>query len=210
VPYALRLVEDTLAPGARYAPPLGSNAGVLYLADGEMRAEGAAAPSAAGHAPLARPGTIAGPQGARLLRFELVREPAHAPEGRMLLEHAMDLDPRASWLLRCDRVDFERGAVAPRHGHRGGGIRCLLRGRLEVTVGDAPMRAMGPGDAWFESGREPVLAVASKDADTSFIRVSVLPAEIRGQSSIVYVDPAEAARSRPRTYTVFVDEPISL
>jgi len=24
------------------------------------------------------------------------------------------------------------------------------------------------------------------------------------------VDPAEATRSRPRTYTVFVDEPISL
>jgi quercetin dioxygenase-like cupin family protein len=195
VPYALRLVEDTLAPGARYAPPRGSTAGVLYLADGEMRAEGsAAAPSPVGRAP----------------RFELVREPAHAPEGHVLLEHAMNLDPTASWLLRCDRVDFERGAVAPRHGHRGGGIRCLLRGRLEVTVGDAPMRTMKSGDAWFESGREPVLAVAATDEDTSFIRVAVLPAEIRGQSSIVYVDPAEATRSRPRTYTVFVDEPISL
>jgi len=211
VPYSLRLVEDMLAPGARYAPPLGSKAGVHYLAEGEMRAEaGAAAPPAAGGAALARLGTIAGPQGARLLRFELVHEPAHAPEGRVLLEHPMDLDPLASWLLRCDRVDFERGAVAPRHGHRGGGIRCLLRGRLEVTVGDAPTRAMGPGDAWFESGREPVLAVASQDEDTSFIRVAVLPAEIRGQSSIVYVDPADAARARPRTYTVFVDEPISL
>ena len=211
MPYALRLVEDTLASGARYAPPLGSTAGVLYLADGEMRAEGAAgAPARAEHAPIVRPGTIAGPKGARLLRFELVREPAHAPEGRVLLEHAMDLDPRLSWLLRCDRVDFERGAVAPRHGHRGGGIRCLLRGRLEVTVGDASARAMGPGDAWFESGSEPVLAVASPDEDTSFIRVAVLPAEIRGQSSIVYVDPADATRARPRTYTVLVDEPISL
>lgn len=211
MPYSLRLVEDTLAPGARYAPPPGSTAGVLYLAEGEMWGEaGAAAPPAAAGAPLARSGTIAGPQGARLLRFELVREPAHAPGGRVLLEQPMDLDPRASWLLRCDRVDFERGAVAPRHGHRGGGIRCLLRGRLEVTVGDASARAMGPGDAWFESGREPVLAVASPDEDTSFIRVAVLPAEMRGQSSIVYVDPADATRARPRTYTVLVDEPISL
>jgi hypothetical protein len=211
VPYSLRLVEDTLAPGTRYAPPLGSAAGVFYVAEGGMCGEtGAAAPPDAGAAPLARVGTIAGPQGARLLRFELVREPLHAPEGRVLLEQPMDLDPRASWLLRCDRVDFERGAMAPRHGHRGGGIRCLLRGRLEVTVGDAPARAMGPGDAWFESGREPVLAVASQDEDTSFIRVAVLPAEIRGRSSIVYVDPADAARARPRTYTVFVDEPISL
>jgi hypothetical protein len=69
---------------------------------------------------------------------------------------------------------------------------------------------MRPWDAWFESGREPVRAVASKDEDTSFIRVAVLPAEIRGKSSIVYVDAADAARSKPRTYTVFVDEPIAL
>ena len=152
----------------------------------------------------------AGPGGARILRFELVRQPPPAAGGRVLLEHPMALDPRASWLLRCDRVDFERGAVAPLHGHRGGGIRCLLRGRLDVTVGEAPTRAMRPWDAWFESGREPVLAVASKDEDTSFVRVAVLPAEIRGHSSIVYVNAADATRGRPRTYTVFVDEPIAL
>jgi len=213
VPYSLRLIEDTLAPGARYKPALGSTAGVLYLAGGEMRAESGAtaAPLEPGRAHIAaRPGTVAGPHGARILRFELVRQPPAAAGGRVLLEHPMALDPRGSWLLRCDRVDFERGAVAPPHGHRGGGIRCLLRGRLEVTVGEAPTRAMRPGDAWFESGREPVLAVASRDEDTSFIRVAVLPAEIRGQSSIVYANPADATRGRPRTYTVFVDEPIAL
>ena len=86
----------------------------------------------------------------------------------------------------------------------------MIAGALDVTVGEAPARHLTPGGAWFESGREPVLAVASQDEDTSFIRVAVLPAEIRGQSSIVYVDPADAARARPRTYTVFVDEPISL
>jgi len=213
VPYSLRLIEDTLAPGARYTPALGSRAGVLYLAAGEMRVEegGAAATLESGRAQLAaKAGAVAGPGGARILRFELVRQPPLPAGGRVLLEHPMALDPRASWLLRCDRVDFERGAVAPPHGHRGGGIRCLLRGRLDVTVGDGPTRAMRPWDAWFESGREPVLAVASKDEDTSFIRVAVLPAEIRGKSSIVYVDAADAARGKPRTYTVFVDEPIAL
>jgi len=213
VPYSLRLIEDTLAPGARYKPALGSAAGVLYLAGGEMRVENddTAAPLEHGRAQIAsRPGAVAGPGGARILRFELVRQPPPAAGGRVLLEHPMALDPRASWLLRCDRVDFERGAVAPLHGHRGGGIRCLLRGRLDVTVGEAPTRAMRPWDAWFESGREPVLAVASKDEDTSFVRVAVLPAEIRGQSSIVYVNAADATRGRPRTYTVFVDEPIAL
>ena len=111
--------------------------------------------------------------------------------------------------MRCDRVDFEPGGVAPRHRHRGGGIRCLLRGSLTVTVGDAPGQLMRPGDCWFESGREPVLAQASTAEETSFVRCALLPAEIRGQSSIRYVDPADATRGRPRTYTVFVDEPIT-
>jgi quercetin dioxygenase-like cupin family protein len=107
-------------------------------------------------------------------------------------------------------VDFEPGGIAPPHRHRGGGIRCLLRGRLEVTVGEGAPRAVTPGEAWFESGREPVRAVSSREMETSFVRVSVLPAEIRGQSSILYVDPADAGRGRPRRYTVYVDEPIAL
>jgi len=61
-----------------------------------------------------------------------------------------------------------------------------------------------------ESGREPVLAKASPETATAFVRVSILPQEIRGQSSIVYVDPADAGRGRPRQYTVYVDEPVVL
>jgi hypothetical protein len=215
VPYSLRLIEDTLAPGARYKPALGSAAGVLYLAAGDIHVEGdggEAAPLESGRARFAaKPGAaVAGPSGARLLRFELVRQPPSPAGGRVLLEHPMALDPHGSWLLRCDRVDFDRGGIALPHRHRGGGIRCLLRGRLDVTVGEGTARAMRPWDAWFESGREPVLAVSAQDEDTSFIRVSVLPADIRGQSSMMYVDPADAGRSKPRTYTVYVDEPIAL
>jgi quercetin dioxygenase-like cupin family protein len=151
-----------------------------------------------------------------VLRFELVD--AGAAEGadvgtresRRLLEHAIDLDPARAWLMRCDRVDFAPGGVALPHGHKGGGIRCLLAGALEVSVGDHPPRLMHPGDAWFESGREPALAKASPDTATAFVRVSILPREIRGQSSIVYVDPADAGRGRPRQYTVYVDEPLML
>jgi hypothetical protein len=55
-----------------------------------------------------------------------------------------------------------------------------------------------------------VLARASPTEPTSFIRVAILPAEIRGQSSILYVDPADAARGKPRRYTVWVDAPIAL
>ena len=214
MPYSLRLIEDALAPGVRYRPALASAAGVLYLAAGDLHIEGGAAagPLEAGRAHLAaKPGAaVAGASGARVLRFELVRQPPPPAGGRVLLEHPMALDPRASWLLRCDRVDFDRGGGAPPHRHRGGGIRCLLHGRLDVTVGGGTARVLRPWDAWFESGKEPVLAVSAKDEETSFIRVSVLPAEIRGKSSMMYVDPGDAARSKPRTYTVYVDEPIAL
>ncbi|MGH7279268.1 MAG: hypothetical protein ACREJG_11355, partial [Candidatus Rokuibacteriota bacterium] len=152
----------------------------------------------------------AGGQDARMLRFELGDSPAPASPSPVLLAHAIDLDPRARYLMRCDRVDFAHGDVALPHRHRGGGIRCLLRGRLEVTVGEAPPKTIVPGGAWFESGREPVLARAAPDADTSFVRVSILPAEIKGQSSILYVDAADAARGKPRRYTVFVDDPIAI
>lgn len=122
-------------------------------------------------------------------------------------EHPIDLSPGTEYLMRCDRVYFAPGGVALPHRHRGGGIRYLIEGELAVRVGDRPARTMKPGDAWFESGVEPVYAEAAP-RPTSFVRVSILPRSIRGISSIVYVDPADAERSQPRRYRVYLDEPI--
>jgi quercetin dioxygenase-like cupin family protein len=193
---------------------------VLYVRAGDLTVtsagRAAAVPTDAAWHGAAACEVAAGPAGATLLRWELAREGAAsgaAPAGaasRALLVHALDLDPRAPYLMRCDRVEFAPGGVALPHRHKGGGVRCLITGALEVTVGEAPARLMRPGSAWFESGREPVLAVSSKEEPTSFIRVAILPREIRGQSSIMYVNPEDAARGRPRTYTVYVDEPIAL
>jgi quercetin dioxygenase-like cupin family protein len=212
--HALRLIEDGSSAGAplpAMLPPLNR---VVYVTHGDVTVVSAGVETrvAAGDAWHGGAGCAlrGGEGGARLLRFELYRHPAPGLDGGTLkLDHPIDLDPRASWLMRCDRVDFAPGGEAPRHRHRGGGIRCLLRGRIEVTVGDEPPAKIAPGGAWFESGREPVYAAAAPDEETSFIRVTIQPAEIRGQSSIMYVNPAEAAR-KPRTYTVFIDEPIAL
>ena len=150
---------------------------------------------------------VAGPRGARMLRFELRAGASPPGGGDALLDHPIALDRSQSYLMRCDRVDFAPGGEALPHGHRGGGIRFLLEGELEVRVGSHPGRLMKPGDAWFESGVEPVHAIASREMATSFIRVTVLPREIQGKTSIVYVDPAHAS-VKPRSYTVFVDRPI--
>jgi hypothetical protein len=136
--------------------------------------------------------------------------PAAGVVSTPLLEHPVDLDPAQSYLIRNDRVDFEPGGVALPHRHKGGGIRCLIEGRLDLRVEGHPPRTIEPGQAWFESGREPVYAAADPAMPTSFVRVSILPRAIRGHSSILYVDPADAARGRPRRYTVYVDEPIEI
>jgi quercetin dioxygenase-like cupin family protein len=215
--YTLRLCEDTLPVAGRGA--LAALNRVLYVRRGAAvlataEREGRLAEGEAWHG--AHGCEIHGGEaGATVLRYELIR--GSAPLDRVstgatkvLLEHAIDLDPRADYLMRADRVDFAPGGVALPHRHRGGGIRCLLAGALEVTVGEAPARTVTPGGAWFESGREPVLAVASTDEPTSFVRVAILPREIRGRTSIMYVDPKDAERGRPRAYTVFVDEPIEI
>ena len=213
----LRLCEDALPSDGRLALP--PRARVIYVKRGGVVVASAGRDSRVAE-DQAWQGAVAcsvtaGSGGATLWRWELIRgagaaEDSHAGTTRVLLEHAIDLDQGGEYLMRADRVDFAPGGVALPHRHRGGGIRCLVAGTLDVTVGDRPARRITPGGAWFESGREPVLAVASKDDATSFIRVAILPREIRGRTSIIYVNPSDAERGRPRTYTVFVDEPIAL
>ncbi len=207
----LRLFRDRLEPGHSCALPPAPR--VLYAATGDVTVshDGATATIGADTAWHGGGACVVsgGAPEVTVLRWELV--PADAPRGGdLVLEQAMDLAPSAAWLMRCDRVDFDPGGVALPHRHRGGGIRCLVAGALEVTVGEAAPRLVQPGGAWFESGREPVRARASATEPTSFIRVAILPAEIQGKTSILYVDPNDAARRRPRRYTVWVDAPIAL
>jgi quercetin dioxygenase-like cupin family protein len=213
--YVLRLCEDVLPASGRCRLPALNR--VLYARRGALSVwSGAGETRVVEHQAWHGTGACrveAGRDGADVLRYELCGRAAvggPAESTRVLLEHAIDLDPRAEYLMRADRVDFAPGGVALPHRHRGGGIRCLIAGALDVTVGEAPVRRVTPGGAWFESGREPVLAVASPDEPTSFIRVAILPREIRGRTSIMYVDPKDAERGRPRAYTVFVDEPIEI
>jgi quercetin dioxygenase-like cupin family protein len=203
---ALRLMRDRLRPNAGAALPAMNR--VLYLLDGELTVDGKTVPvNTAWHgAGACKVG--AGPAGATVLRYELGRD--DTPVGATaLLAQALRLDPTAAYLMRCDRVDFDLGAEALPHRHKGGGIRCLVQGTMELRVEGEPDRVIKPGEAWFESGREPVYARASSEQPTSFIRCSILPREIRGQSSIMYVDPKDAG-SKPRTYTMLVDDPIEL
>lgn len=214
----LRIYIDRLGPKAALAAPLPAANRVIYVRDGDatLRAAGQAATLAANSAwhGAVRCEVAAGNTGATLLRWELVPWDApavHAQGGESTLALAQDvelLDP-GGYLMRCDRVDFPLGGIAYTHTHRGPGIRCLLAG--EITIETAGKRhAVKPGGAWFESGPEPVLALASEKEPTSFARVMILPRELRGKSSIRYVKAEDADKPKTQRYQVFCDEPIEV
>jgi len=134
---------------------------------------------------------------------------AQTAESGAILAREVTLDPSLQWLMRHDRVDFRPGGVAHRHTHPGPGIRCLLHG--EITIDSEGQRTTyGPGEAWFESGPEPVLATTSETESTAFARVLLLPAEYAGQRTIRYVDPADADRPKLQTATILSERPVVL
>ena len=147
------------------------------------------------------PYSLSGP--AHALSFELVP----APSSGALLSAPVELPRGEETLIRCDRVDFPRGGVAYLHTHQGPGMRVLLHGSIRIDTGGRS-NAYGPFEAWFEPGPEPVFAAASETEPTAFVRCMVLPGRLRGKSSIRYVRDEDAAKPKPQSYTVFVDEPI--
>jgi hypothetical protein len=69
-------------------------------------------------------------------------------------------------------IESPAGSVTPRHFHRGPGIRRLLYGRI--------LGEIDPGNAWFESGTDPVIGSNIHEGNSAFVRVMVLPPELQG------------------------------
>jgi hypothetical protein len=117
----------------------------------------------------------------------------------------LDVDDPQAWIVRCDRIDFPPGGVAYRHTHPGPGIRRLLFGSIEIDA-DGRVARHGPGDQWYEGADYPVIATASSDEPTAFVRVMLLPAEWEGKRTIRYLDPADEEKPKLQRPTVFFDQ----
>jgi quercetin dioxygenase-like cupin family protein len=115
--------------------------------------------------------------------------------------------PQGELLWRGDSVGFPPGGCAYLHRHQGPGIRCLIDGTLRVDTG-GQSHQYGVGDAWYESGPEPVFAQAG-DRATRFIRVMILPRALIGKSSIQYVNAEDKDKPKSQQYQVFVDAPLT-
>lgn len=132
---------------------------------------------------------------------EIVVDEAERP--RVILARLIDRDPNEKVIVRADRVDFPPGAVTPKHGHKGPGIRRLIEGRLVAEIGDQVHR-INAGDAWFETGLDPV--VGRNLAPTSaFVRVMVLDPALLGEPTFIPWTPEEAVKPRGTDRTPFFD-----
>jgi quercetin dioxygenase-like cupin family protein len=126
---------------------------------------------------------------------------------REKLSARLETFPEGELLWRGDSVAFPPGGCAYLHRHQGPGIRCLIDGELRVdAVGQS--RTYQVGDAWYETGPDPVFAQAG-ERPTRFIRVMILPRALIGKSSIQYVNEEDKARPKAQQYRVFVDAPLT-
>ncbi len=196
----MALLEDRLdGADALRLPPAPR---LLYLAHGAARVDGRA--MAADTALFTEHAVIATGPGT-LWRFEITRDAVpHADRARLILSRPLARDPTAPFLLRLDRVTFTPGVDTPRHGHFGQGIRRLIDGHLLLEIGERLERRL-PGEAWFETGEEPVVARGFTPG-TSFLRALVMDADMVGQSSFRAWTPEDAEKPRGVTYRMYLDE----
>jgi hypothetical protein len=216
----LRQYEDTLKPSAELDSPFPPANRIVYVVRGSVLIgdrdlyEDQAMLTGADATTMR-----AGEAGATLWRWEVVEaesEPVSAGgpgvSTAQKLTAAIDtLDPGdgRQWLMRCDSVAFPPGGCAYTHVHQGPGIRCLLHGKIRIDA-EGHSTAYEPGEAWFESGPDPVFAQADAEKPTRFIRCMVLPRALKGQSSIRYVLDEDKDKPKTQQYQGYVDDFIDL
>jgi hypothetical protein len=216
-PFSLRLVEDNLHSGSKIELPADGANRVIYVAHGSIKIGGSAFEDDSAWHGRGAAHIEAGASGAALWRFELVKTGAalasvasSSGRTREKLTSVLPKWPIAdSLLMRGDSVAFPPGGCAYLHTHQGPGFRCLIEGGIRIDT-DGHSTSYAPGGAWFEAGPIPVFAQAASNRPSRFIRVMVLPANLKGKSSIAYVNAEDRDKPKSQSYKIFVDELIEL
>ena len=218
--HELSLYKDEIAPQAQIHLPPGNAIRAIYVIHGGLRVRtGNFSGVLGGNSGFYTTDAMqlaAGHLTTWVLRWQLTL--AGAPDAlasgngvtsKKLLTAAMQLDPAQNYLLRCDRVDFPPGGEALTHTHRGGGIRCLLAGAIDIHTNNTAHRYL-PLEPWYEAGPDAVYAKTAPAVDSAFARVMILPRELLGKSSITYVKPEDIDKPKNQKYQVFIDTAITL
>ncbi|MDN2567186.1 hypothetical protein N1F89_13235 [Aquibium sp. A9E412] len=200
----LRLAVYDLAPGETALPDRPGTAWFVYVRAGRATVTREGAPvTLQPDAGAFVAGRVSVAAGADVWLYEKTDAAAPYLDAEIVAAHPFVPPFDGPHLVRADRIESEHGAQTPRHGHRGPGLRRLVFGTLRADVGDT-VRRIAAGDAWFETGEEPVVGTNCGGSNAAFVRVLVLPADLAGgRSSFVAADATEAARPRAVNQRLF-------
>jgi hypothetical protein len=220
MPFALNFYHDQIEAGAGAASTLPPAQRLLYVRHGNVRLNGQAMqPDNAIYCdgPLAL--QSAG-EWSQVWRWELAL-PNAAPAlydgtgvlsmlrmARIISTLAMNSGTR--WLLRLDQITTAAGRIADRHQHPGPGIRCLKEGAFNVQQDAESARDLAPGDAWWETGSDTVIAWSSRQMAARFMRGMVLPPECEGAATGTWLSGAAAGTPPKGTWKLYVDRVIEV
>jgi hypothetical protein len=210
MPFSLNLYHDQIGADGSTASALAPAQRLLYVrhgrvaingqamtADSATYCEGPLALHSAGEwsqvwrwelaQPNAAPTLYVGSGAFSSLRMSRVITSLYMPEG-------------TRWLFRLDQIISGAGRVADRHQHPGPGIRCLLEGTFNVQQEAESIRDAAPGDAWWETGSDTVIAWSSPQMAARFLRGMVLPVEWEGKVTGTWLSGQTPPRGNWKLY----------
>jgi hypothetical protein len=217
--FVLNLYHDQVIAGGASAEALPPAHRLLYVRHGEVVIDGQAMAVDTGVYDNG-PCTLQSSGGwSQVWRWEIAR-PNAAPllhQGAGVLSSlrmsrvvtSLAMPDGSQWLFRLDQITSAAGRVADRHQHPGPGIRCLLEGTFNVQQDAESGRDFAPGDAWWETGSDTVIAWGSPQMHARFLRGMILPVEWEGKVTGTWLS-GEQAKSPPGNWRLLVDKVITV
>ena len=217
MPFALNLYHDQVAAGGASTSPLSAAHRMIYVRYGRAVVNGQTMNADDGIY-CDGPVTLQAADGwSQLWRWELAL-PNAAPallEGTGVLSSlrmsqvitGLAMLQGSRWLFRLDQITSAAGRIADRHQHPGPGIRCLLEGTFNAEQAGHSARDLFPGDAWWETGPDTVVAWGSRQMPAKFLRGMILPVEWEGKVTGTWLS-GDVAKPRPGNWRLLVDKVI--
>lgn len=220
MPYALNLYHDQIGAAGGTSAALPAAHRLLYVRFGSAIVNGATLQADAAlycDAPVELKSAGGWSQ---IWRWDLAA-PNAAPalhEGEGVLSQlrmsriisTLALQPGSRWLFRLDQINAPAGRVADRHQHPGPGIRCLLEGSFNVQQDSESVRAVAPGEAWWETGSDTVIAWGARQMAARFLRGMVLPVEWEGRPTGTWLSGEAVAASAKGNWKLYLDRIVTV
>jgi len=219
MPFALNFYHDQVDTNGKAGASLPAAHRILYVRHGSVDIDGRVMKSdeaSYGDGPVTLKSAS---EWAQVWRWELVlpnAAPSLLPGDGVLSSLRMArvistlaMLPGTRWLLRLDQISTGAGRIADRHQHPGPGIRCLKQGSFNVQQDVESARDLAPGDAWWETGSDTVIAWSSRQMAAVFMRGMVLPEEWEGKVTGTWLS-GQAATPPRGNWKLYLDRIISV